>query len=49
MYNQQGEQVLFQKLSPYYHIVYVEQLPVGIYNTSLEVQGKLYWGKLVKI
>ncbi len=49
MYNQQGEQVLFQKLSPYYHIVYVEQLPAGIYNTSLEVQGKLHWGKLVKI
>ncbi len=49
MYNQEGHQVLFQKLSPYYHIVYVNQLAAGMYFTSLEVDGKFYWDKLLKI
>ncbi|MBK7913915.1 MAG: hypothetical protein IPJ80_10500 [Saprospiraceae bacterium] len=49
IYNQHGQQVLFQKLSPYYHIVYVNKLPIGMYFTSLEVSGKIYWDKLLKI
>lgn len=48
IYNQHGQQVLFQKLSPYYHIVYVNKLPIGMYFTSLEVSGKIYWDKIVE-
>lgn len=48
IFDQNGHLVHFQKLSPYYNIIYVNHLVPGIYFTSLEVESKLYWEKFIK-
>ena len=49
IYNAMGKQVFHQKYQTTVSQINLEHLTSGIYFTSLEVDGKWYWGKVVKI
>lgn len=49
LFDLNGVQVLYRKINPSYPIVKINHLLNGIYFVSLEVEGKSYWCKIIKL